>query len=288
MKAEGLSSKEIGERLGISERTVQRSAGGPAAAGPGRRRVGGDLSGCRHRQQVRPGTRRSRPPPRMWSAGSRPTGWPPERMPGPIRSATPSADDSPGTRLALLRAEMNLRWEAGDSVTAHSYLDRYPGLDEETTVALVYEEFCLAEEAGRSVEPDEFLGRFPEVAARLRRVLAIHDLVGSSKTASMPTGSRHHRGLSRGRPDDRRLPPRRGAGPGRLRARVSRRGAATGGSAGGVEGRAGRLARAADPGPAPAHAYRPGPLVAHRSGDGPAPALHALSRLRDTLAAAGR
>src|SRR5262249_10232816 len=50
------------------------------------------------------------------------------------------AGDRPGARLALLRAEMALRWEAGERPDAASYRDRFPGLGDETFVALVYEE----------------------------------------------------------------------------------------------------------------------------------------------------
>ena len=55
-----------------------------------------------------------------------------------------------------------------------------PDLGDETLVALLYEEFCLREEDGESPDPAEYLRRFPEVADRLRRVLDIHDLVGSA------------------------------------------------------------------------------------------------------------
>ena len=60
------------------------------------------------------------------------------------RPATSS--DGPGARLALLRADMALRWETGEKVGAQWYLDRYPDLGEDTIVALIYEEFCLREE----------------------------------------------------------------------------------------------------------------------------------------------
>jgi tetratricopeptide (TPR) repeat protein len=87
--------------------------------------------------------------------------------------------DGPGARLALLRADMALRWEAGEKVGAQWYLDRHADLGEDTIVALVYEEFCLHEEDQEKPIPAEYVARFPQVAAALARVLEIHDLVGS-------------------------------------------------------------------------------------------------------------
>ena len=36
-----------------------------------------------------------------------------------------TAVDGPGARLAMLRADMSLRWETGEKVGAQWYLDRY-------------------------------------------------------------------------------------------------------------------------------------------------------------------
>jgi serine/threonine protein kinase/predicted Zn-dependent protease len=90
-----------------------------------------------------------------------------------------AAADGPGARLAILRADMSLRWDAGDKVDARWYLDRYRDLSEDTIVALIYEEFCLREEDQEKPDPAEFLGRYPHVAVALGRVLEIHALVGS-------------------------------------------------------------------------------------------------------------
>jgi serine/threonine protein kinase/Tfp pilus assembly protein PilF len=86
----------------------------------------------------------------------------------------------PGARLALLRADLMLRWEQGERVGAEWYQKRYPDLGAETLVALIYEEFCLREEHEETPDPAEYLARFPELAAPLRRVLEIHGLVGSA------------------------------------------------------------------------------------------------------------
>ncbi|MGP0066504.1 MAG: protein kinase domain-containing protein [Isosphaeraceae bacterium] len=92
--------------------------------------------------------------------------------------------DGPGARLALLRADLTLRWESGEKVGAQWYLDRYTDLGEDTIVALIYEEFCLREEDEEGPEPEEFLSRFSRFAGPLRRVLDIHQLVGSGSTAT--------------------------------------------------------------------------------------------------------
>src|SRR6185312_5502331 len=69
------------------------------------------------------------------------------RRPEPDEYLPDDPRERPGARLALLRADLTLRWEAGDKVGAEWYRERYSDLDEETLVALVYEEFCLREEA---------------------------------------------------------------------------------------------------------------------------------------------
>ncbi len=104
------------------------------------------------------------------------------RRPDPAEFLTDTALECPGARLAVLRAEMTLRWEDGDRIGADWYQRRYPNLDDETLVALVYEEFCLREDEQEAPDPAEFLARYPSVEDRLRRVLDIHDLVGSAPT----------------------------------------------------------------------------------------------------------
>jgi serine/threonine protein kinase/Tfp pilus assembly protein PilF len=94
------------------------------------------------------------------------------------------ARDLPGARLALLRADLSLRWEAGEKRTADWYRTRYPDLGDDTLVALIYEEFCLREEDQENPDPAEYEARYPEVASQLRRVLAIHGLVGSGQTTA--------------------------------------------------------------------------------------------------------
>ncbi len=110
------------------------------------------------------------------SSGSRPD--PEDYLPADLR-------DRPGARLALLRADLDLRWENGDRVRVEWYRQRYPELGDETLVALIYEEFCLREEHNESPSAADYYRRFPELTDRLRRVFDIHDLVGSGTTASL-------------------------------------------------------------------------------------------------------
>ncbi len=92
--------------------------------------------------------------------------------------------DRPAVLFALLRAEIGLRWDDGDRATVESYRDLYPELDADGLVALIYEEFCLREETGEAPVSVEYDERFPELAARLRRVFDIHDLVGQGGSAA--------------------------------------------------------------------------------------------------------
>jgi serine/threonine protein kinase/Tfp pilus assembly protein PilF len=98
--------------------------------------------------------------------------------------ARSTALDVPAARLALFRADMSLKWEAGEKVAAGWYIERYAALSEDEIVALIYEEFCLREENQECPVPADFLSRFPEVAGALGRVLQIHDLVGSGTTTA--------------------------------------------------------------------------------------------------------
>src|SRR5215470_1919083 len=91
----------------------------------------------------------------------------------------------PGALLALLRADLALRREAGEAAQVERYCRRFGDLADEVLVGLLYEEFCLREEAGEAPDPSEYEARFPAVADQLREVLDIHDLVGSSGSLSL-------------------------------------------------------------------------------------------------------
>ncbi|WP_165222501.1 serine/threonine-protein kinase [Aquisphaera insulae] len=95
-----------------------------------------------------------------------------------------SAEGEAGSRLAILRADLSLRWEAGDRAGAKWYLDRFDDLGDDSRVALIYEEFCLREEDGDRPDAAAYLARYPALADPLRRVLDIHELIGSATTTN--------------------------------------------------------------------------------------------------------
>src|ERR1700678_1769081 len=92
--------------------------------------------------------------------------------------------DDPGRRpaalLALLRADLTLRREAGEQARVERYLRRFPELPQGGLVALAYEEYCVREEAGETPELKEYDTRFPAIAAELRELIDIHEFVDSS------------------------------------------------------------------------------------------------------------
>ncbi|MDB5352246.1 MAG: serine/threonine protein kinase [Planctomycetota bacterium] len=103
----------------------------------------------------------------------------PGRRPDPLSFV---GEGESGVRLALLRADLGLRWDAGEREGAERYRDL--DLGDDAMVALVYEEFCLSEDHGQAPEPARFYARFPEIAPALKRVLEIHDLIGSGRASS--------------------------------------------------------------------------------------------------------
>ncbi len=106
-----------------------------------------------------------------WRSSPGPHPDPGEYLPGDPEERT-------AARLALLRADLVLRWKARDRCPIEWYRDRYPELDGDSLVALLYEEYCLREEAGERPEAAEYRVRFPEVADSFQEVLEIHDLIG--------------------------------------------------------------------------------------------------------------
>jgi serine/threonine protein kinase/Tfp pilus assembly protein PilF len=90
-----------------------------------------------------------------------------------------------GARLALLRADMALRWEGGDRVRVESYAKQSPALSDDQLVALAYEELCLREDYGEHPLVSEYYERFPQLLDRLRRLFDIHDLVGTGSSTAL-------------------------------------------------------------------------------------------------------
>jgi serine/threonine protein kinase/predicted Zn-dependent protease len=126
-----------------------------------------------------------------WNAA--PSGQKPE----PLHYLPDQPDLHSSTLLALLQAEMNLRWGENDPVPLESYLVRYPKLDPAVAVALLYEEYCLRQEVGPPPDPAEFERRFPDLAAPLRRLLAIHDLMEHSGQSTVSHSLDRHQSTIR-------------------------------------------------------------------------------------------
>ena len=100
------------------------------------------------------------------------------------------ADGRPAALLALLRADLVLRWRAHERCPLESYLARFPELDTESQVALLYEEFSLREEAGESPTFAEYQARFPDIALSFREVIEIHELLGPARGIASLGGCR--------------------------------------------------------------------------------------------------
>ncbi|HWE38281.1 MAG TPA: protein kinase [Isosphaeraceae bacterium] len=106
------------------------------------------------------------------------------RRPDPADYLPAEPDADPAALLAVLRADLALRWEAGEPARVESYLGRFPRLGGAVLVALLYEEYCLREEAGAGPDRAEYEARFPEAAAELRQVLEIHSLVRNGRSTA--------------------------------------------------------------------------------------------------------
>jgi serine/threonine protein kinase/Tfp pilus assembly protein PilF len=111
--------------------------------------------------------------------------------PDPRAFLPEAAGEISGVLLALLRAELSLRRDAGESIALEDYRGRYPELGHEALVGLIYEEFCLREEAGERPDPREYQERFSDLSERLRRVFEIHGLVGTAPSTAfhLPTSA---------------------------------------------------------------------------------------------------
>jgi len=70
------------------------------------------------------------------------------RRPDPEEYLPENGEDRAAALLAILRADLVLRWSAHEQCPIESYRQRFPDLDGDRLVALVYEEYSLREEAG--------------------------------------------------------------------------------------------------------------------------------------------
>jgi hypothetical protein len=96
----------------------------------------------------------------------------------------------PAALLALLRADLGLRREAGEPARVERYLGRFPELPPDLLVALVYEEYCMRQDAGDAPDARDYEIRFPMIAADLRELLDIHEFVDSTQDLFLADESR--------------------------------------------------------------------------------------------------
>jgi hypothetical protein len=83
--------------------------------------------------------------------------------------------------VAVLRADQEARWQAGERVPAEAYLAMHPALplDLEKALELVYGEFLLREGLGQTPTLDEYLRRFPQYASRLKQQVQLHQALAT-------------------------------------------------------------------------------------------------------------
>jgi serine/threonine protein kinase len=90
--------------------------------------------------------------------------------------------------VAVLRADQEARWQAGERVPAEAYLAMHPALplDLEKALELVYGEFLLRESLGQTPTLDEYLRRFPQYAARLKQQVQLHQALADDPWSDRP------------------------------------------------------------------------------------------------------
>src|SRR6516164_462616 len=84
--------------------------------------------------------------------------------------------DSMAILAELIKADLRLRYDDGQSPTVASYLEQFPELCQtySRVVSLIYEEFCLMEEGGRVPDVESFCGRYPRWKDSLTAQLQYH------------------------------------------------------------------------------------------------------------------
>jgi hypothetical protein len=90
--------------------------------------------------------------------------------------------------VAVLRADQEARWQAGERVPAEAYLAMHPALprDPEKALELVYGEFLVREALGQAPTLDEYLRRFPEYASRLKQQVQLHRALADDPWSDLP------------------------------------------------------------------------------------------------------
>lgn len=93
---------------------------------------------------------------------------------------------APTELLEVLRVDQQERWEAGEPIPAHAYLQGNPDLraDPEHACELIYAEYLLREESGESPILEEYLSDYPEYADRLRQQIEFHRALSPGATVA--------------------------------------------------------------------------------------------------------
>ncbi len=97
----------------------------------------------------------------------------------------------------LVKVDLQCRFELGDEASVREYLDRFPGLQDESVrlMSLLYEEYCLLEEAGKEPDPESFCQRYEpwydSLASQLRYHQAVTRLVPVTKPLKFPSPGDH-------------------------------------------------------------------------------------------------
>jgi serine/threonine protein kinase len=117
---------------------------------------------------------------RLWQQGQRPD----------VREFLAAAEDlSLAQVVALLRADQDARWQAGERVPAEAYLAMHPALtlDLEKALELVYGEYLLRERLGQTPTLDEYQRRFPEYATRMKQQVYLHQALPDDPWSTFPS-----------------------------------------------------------------------------------------------------
>ncbi len=93
--------------------------------------------------------------------------------------------DSMAILAELIKADLRLRFDNGQSPTVASYLEQFPELcqTDSRVLSLIYEEFCLREEGGDAPDVESFCGRYPRWKDSLIAQLQYHRLFSQAAGA---------------------------------------------------------------------------------------------------------
>ncbi|MGO9462863.1 MAG: serine/threonine protein kinase [Isosphaeraceae bacterium] len=96
--------------------------------------------------------------------------------------------DSMAILAELIKADLRLRFDNGQSPTVASYLEQFPKLcqTDSRVLSLIYEEFCLREEGGDAPDVESFCGRYPRWKDSLIAQLQYHRLFSQAAGGRPP------------------------------------------------------------------------------------------------------